>query len=483
MSLPDSSDLTNQFILSREPLQLPPGWVVRERQGWCLAAHPALSVLPVRRADGATPGWVLGVVIDDNDRVVTHSVDVAGTDKDGLLKAFARLRGRFAVIVIDREWQRIYPDPAASLGVIFGDQKGPAASTVSLLDEQRFPRNHSLTALLGMPDSDKWYPFGLTPRRGVTRLLPNHFLDLSTWRQARYWPTSTLSTTEASTDAVIETIAQRMRGTVAAVAAHWPIQLPLTAGKDSRVLLAAAREVISRGRCFVMASGRLDKDVAMARKVASRAGVGIDVLRVETGSPQDFDRWMFRTGDSVAGRIARDYVTLRQLDSQGALLPGNGGAVGKGVYWRPDDCRGDTINEEPLTPEVVLRRIKLPIAEPLVEQAAVWLAGLAAQQRLAVLDLLYLEQRLGCWAGPQQYGVDPFVACHLSPYTDRVVFEAMLALPVRYKRENHLARDLCHRLWPELARLPFNQWPGFRGWIVRCRARLPRSTPFIARRR
>lgn len=479
---PHPSDLTNQFILTREPLPLPPGWVVHERLGWCLAAHPALSVLPLRRADGTTEGWMLGIVIDDDDRVVTHSVDVAGTDKHALLEALARLRGRFALIVIDREWQRIYPDPAASLGVVFGHQQGPAASTTSLLDKQRFPTNRALTDLLGMPTSDKWYPFGLTPRQGITRLLPNHFLDLTTWQQARYWPTTTLRISEVSTDELIGSIAHRLRGTMAATAAHWPIQLPLTAGKDSRVLLAAAREVISRGRCFVMASGRVDKDVAMARKVAERAGVGIDVLRVATGSSQDFDRWMYRTGDSVAGRIAREYVTLQQLNPRGALLPGNGGAVGKGVYWRPDDFCGDAINEASLTPETLLRRIKLPVADPLLEHAAAWLRGLAAQQRLTVLDLLYLEQRLGCWAGPQQYGVDSFVACHLSPYTDRVIFEAMLGLSVPYKRENHLARDLCHRLWPELAQLPFNQWPGFRGWIAHCRARLPRRTTLIPRR-
>lgn len=477
----DFTDLTNQFLLSREPLQLPPGWVVHERQGWCLATHPFLSVLPLRRADGTTQGWVLGVVIDDQGRVAERSVDFAGSDKRELLETFNRLRGRFLMVVIDGEWQRVYPDPAASLGIVFGQDQGPAGSTASLFDERQFPPDRSLTDILGMPGSDKWYPFGSTPRRGVTRLLPNHFLDLTTWQQVRYWPTATLTSSGAA-DNLVTSIAQRLRGTLSAVAARWPIHLPLTAGKDSRVLLAAAREVISRGRCFVMSSGRIDKDVAMARKVARRAGIGIDVLPAMTGSQEDFKRWLYRTGDSVAGRIAREYVTLRQLNPNGALLPGNGGAVGKGVYWRPDDFHGEAINQEPLTPDAVLRRIKLPVAETLLKPAAAWLAGLTGQQRLTVLDLLYLEQRLGCWAGPQQYGVDPYVACHLSPYTDRMIFEAMLALPVPYKRENHLARDLCDRLWPELAIMPFNQWPGFRGWVAHCRASLRRGARFLPKR-
>lgn len=464
--------LTNQFILAYELSHIPQGWVVYEHGGWQLAAHPSLSVLTLHSKDGAMCGWVLGVVISQDGSVVQRSLVLQGSTDAELGQVLAALRGRFALIVLERERQRIYPDAAASLSLVFGQGQGPAAATPSLFDLRQFPRDVPLIEGLGMPGSGKWYPFGLTPRQGVQRLLPNHFLDLQSWQQKRFWPTAVLEVRDSTISDLIKPIGERMRSTIAAVADRWYFHLPLTAGQDSRVLLAAARDVIARGRCFVMSTGRTDMDAAMARRVAHQAGVELDVLPTVSGSQQDLDRWLYLTGESVAGRIARDYVTLKRLSPSWALLPGTGGEVGRGFYWREDDFYGESAHPEPLTPETVIRRIKLPVVEPLVSRAAAWLASLAGQSRLAVLDLLYIEQRLGCWAGPQQYGVDPFVACHLSPFTDRVVFEAMLGLPVFYRREARLARDLCQLMWPQLADLPFNEWPGFRGWAARLRRQL-----------
>jgi hypothetical protein len=77
-------------------------------------------------------------------------------------------------------------------------------------------------------------------------------------------------------------------------------------------------------------------------------------------------------------------------------------------------------------------------------------------ERPDVLDLLYVEQQLGCWAGPQQYGGQAPVKS-APPFCDRRLFDLMLSLPCEYRFAQRLAPDLIAKLWPELLMIPFNQ--------------------------
>jgi len=85
------------------------------------------------------------------------------------------------------------------------------------------------------------YPVGLTPRQGVERMLPNHALDLAAGRLARLWPRESLpfdGDPAAITQATADVVSRAMGG----VGRVHPLQIPLTAGLDSRLLLACSRE-------------------------------------------------------------------------------------------------------------------------------------------------------------------------------------------------------------------------------------------------
>jgi hypothetical protein len=94
-----------------------------------------------------------------------------------------------------------------------------------------------------------------------------------------------------------------------------------------------------------------------------------------------------------------------------------------------------------------------------------WQAGLPAGLTAStLLGLVYLEQRLGCWASPLLYGTAPF-ALHLTPFCHREVFDLMLRLPASYRAQKRLPDDLIAASWPELGRVPFNEYPqGLRRW-------------------
>lgn len=466
--------LVGQFVLSQRPADLPPGWSVRERQGWALATHSKLPVAEVVTPGGAPIGWIAGFPVG-RDAVAPPRVEFpesAGADPAALEAALYRLGGRFVGVFLTDRLARVYLDPCGSLAAVYSEARPAVAATPSLLDGAEHPWDEPLIRLLGMPESGQWYPFGLTPRAGVRRLIPNHFLDLRAWAPQRHWPSGPIAPDERA-DAAVQRILDTIRATIATVARAFPLHMSLTAGRDSRLLLACAREQLGRVRFFTFGRERETADTHIARKLARRFGLDHAILPIEPARPEQAAAWLERVGYCVSGDIARSHPTLRHLDPRRALLPGMAGEVGRAFYWRDGDGPATRLSAED-----VVARCALPAGDRIAAAAARWLAELSDQSAFTILDLLYVEQRLGCWGGPQQYGGDEFSACQLFPLAHRDIFAATLALPAGYRLGEQLVLDACRASWPELLDYPFNEFAG----LQRYPRRIAKSVYYAGRR-
>lgn len=452
------SELAGQFVLTQEQERIPAGWATRQQCGWTLATHPGLPVIEIAAPEQAQAGWLLGYPIagDELGPPVLRLPQGALADSAMLESALAELGGRFVAIVLAGPIARLYLDACGSLAAVYSTHAPVVASTPSLIDGREHAWDQELARFLQMPASGRWYPFGLTPKRNVERLLPNHYLDLASWSARRHWAGPAKGAGEPPVQALVEAIVARTRRNIAATARTYPLHMSLTAGRDSRMLLACARDQIERIVFFTFTRGRDTADAQIARTLAREHGLAHRQLRIESASPAELAAWLERTGRCVSGEIWKIHPTLRRLDHERALLPGMAGEVARAYLWRPEDTA-----ERRLEPAELLARCHLPANQPMLLRAEAWLAELAGLSAYTILDLLYLEQRLGCWGGPQQYGGDGYSACQLFPLAHREIFAAMLALPPEYRRGNQLALDICRLAWPELLRLPFNQ---FSGW-------------------
>ena len=102
-------------------------------------------------------------------------------------------------------------------------------------DKHNGPRVELVQAI-GFPFRQGSYPAGLTPRHGIDRLLPNHYLDLGKWQPVRHWPKDPLAASCSTEDAIAE-ISMIVKRQIRAVVTTTPTYLMLTAGKDSWMLL------------------------------------------------------------------------------------------------------------------------------------------------------------------------------------------------------------------------------------------------------
>lgn len=449
----DIADWSGQFVLSPDPVDLP-GWSTRRFAGFHLVAHPDLPVVPVSvggEEAGALVGWPVS-----QDGALVDRLDLPG-GADAVAAAY-ELGGRWLLVTP----VAVYVDACASQPAVYSAGQRVVASSPGLIDAEEDPE---LVGAFDVVARDGWYPFGLTPRFGVRRLLPNHALDLSTFRVRRH------HAGPAPGSVPVEEAARVVLGAVEAVARAFSevgLASGLTAGRDSRFLLAAFRPHIEAVR-FVTGRTRgahNDMDVQVAQALARRHGFRHEVVDRTPAPEREIRSSLRRMGGTRAG--AR-YSFTSPFPRSGARCSGAAGEVARAYYWN-----GVSDRSAPLTPREACERVHAPALPAVIEAAGVWLKGLPDGDRFRALDHLYLEQRVGCWASPGNLGDPPDVVT-LYPLARRDAIDAMMGLGADAKLSGALADEAIRQAWPGLGTLPFNEPLGLLAVREKMRAALGRT--------
>jgi hypothetical protein len=442
----DVSGYRGQFVLSRSTVDLPPGWPSVQANGW----HLAVNDLPIQPLTHGSKflGWCIGYPLGKQSIAV---------DPNNIDSFYERFGGSWALLLVGMN--RLMLDPGGQLAAVYNTQEHVVASTPTLIRSAQ-PRNLQFERDVGFPEHDGWFPFGLTSRANVRRLLPNHQLDLERWTIRRHWPT-------ANTDLALRTDIKPMVRSVCDLIARTTriaseqhrLEFTVTAGHDSRMVLACARDLAADARFFTYSDKHEEtRDVHIAHRLATVARLEHRFIPFVEAKEDERAAWLNRTGHAAAGGIMNIHPTLQQLDPSCALVTGMGGEIGRSFYYR----RGDYA-QMPITSDVLLTRIGRPPSARLLEAGAHWLQSIAHYDPFVKLDLLYIENRLGCWAAPQRFS-NLTSKFEFTPFNYRPLINTLLQLPRYYRWRDRLPYDVTRFAWPELMRFPVNRYTdGWRG--------------------
>lgn len=470
----DRSALPGQFVLGRSREHVPAGWAVHEMRGWVLGTHAGLPVHAVCATAGAIIGWLLGFPIDANGQWIGTDISFvlgANPSPREFEDALYTFGGKFLAIFLSTNAQRVYLNCAGSLSAVFAPAHELVASTPSLVPYSRgCDDNVELLRATGVPTSKATLALGLTSRIGVERLLPNHYLDLADWSVHRHWPLTPIDN-NGDPRAAVETVAGILSRHIGAITRHAPAYLPLTAGLDSRMLLACAREHLDRIQLSTLAlpDRTAQVDVEIARRVARRHGLSIDIVAYDPPHAEDLDAFLWRTGSCLAeARGWHATRTYRRMRSDRPEMTGAGGELARATYWRDLGIAQHGDPDE----RAVATALALPHTPDIRARARAWIDALPGNHAMHIADLLYVEQRLGAWAGVLSQGHADAIPLRIFPFAHRDAFDAMLRLPVEYKLSKRFPIDVIRSRWPELCRDPFNRPPGWRHYVQRAKRRV-----------
>ena len=262
-----------------------------------------------------------------------------------------------------------------------------------------------------------------------------------------------------------------------------PNVVPVTAGRDSRLVLAAAT---ATGIPFTTNTGGRpgEPDVDIGRHLAAIARADHWLIPDDTyGALHSHWRRAAELLEYTTGGTASlaDAVGFPHGPREGPLPlwhSGQGGEIARGYYARVGGRSREALADS-LYAAFAMRRPgrREPLnddGEALVrDQIATWAGEVldAGARPEDVPDLFYLLKRMGTWAGPT-HGAVEYVRDTTSPLWHRRMLPHLLALPARDRAAERFHHEVLNELSPELAAVP--------GWFepttpLRRRARRARA--------
>lgn len=447
-------------------------WPTVELGEWVLHTDPSVPVSVAGR--GARSLALVGSAVNpaaataDPGAIVARLVGAHGDD--ALLDELDDLVGRFVLVVIDGADAWLTQDAGGTRSVFYttGRHGTVVASHAPLAaDIVGAPTDEVSVRLferLADAPGVKYLPGLRSPFVGVRPLTPNTRLHLAGCSVERIFPRSSR---ELRLDLanVAHEVGERLRSTIGLFASGGPLRASLTAGRDSRLTLSAAREVRDQITWFTYVDPEAPVhavDVAVARDLAARHGLRHEVL--EQGTPirrradfGDFERvWRANLG-LPRGMPALNLAYLMSWPDGATHMPSTVIGAAKGHFRKRLSNRFDPASMAAWWTAALGDDTAVKAFEELVEVTAFNARSLLG---FDPSDLFYWEHRLTQWNAWLATEAD---MSHdtISPYSDRRLLTAILALPRRWQQRHLVHTHVIGRLWPALAEIPVNPstWP------------------------
>lgn len=474
----DRRSWTRQFVFGPRRLDTLAHWnTVAFRGERVLHVHPDLPHATAR-AHGIE-AHLLGYAIDpfspesDDVSIVERLVLAVDTAAD-VCRCAADLAGRWVLVVDDGSDTVVMHDACGLREVCYTTDAfaerwcASQASTLAMLvgiaeDEETVRRFLGSPVIDAHPEA--WWPGDRTPYREIRHLPPNHCLHLRDGRIERYWPRQAI--TPLGLEAAAQRAADLLRTIVVAGARRFPLALPVTAGMDSRVLLAATRgsddifHYTIRRPAFTSKSPDLAVPARMLRRVARQHHV-LDV----PAHPDEKFAALYRAN------VTRTYdAALEMAQALAAGFPPGRVSVSGHCSEIARDTYG-VAHTRVDGADSLARVVRMAGNAFALEEFGAWLDAarpVSLEHGIGLWELFAWEQEFGIWAAGGQSQWD-IVHERLTPFANRPVLTTFLGVPLHHRQGPDFAvyRRIVEILWPELLRDPIN--PPETSWRTRTRA-------------
>jgi len=242
---------------------------------------------------------------------------------------------------------------------------------------------------------------------------------------------------------------------------RYQVSLALTAGVDSRVLLAASRHVSNDIDYFVYRQSTFSEDhpdIWVPKRIAKEIGIRFVVKTPSYHIPGWFVSLLSQnvTSARVLSKTCSIYDKLVSGDTK-VNINGNASEICRNFFDKY--CKVDI--KDVSTTELAARLLgQEPIPSFAMREIDEWrskLGNSSSDEGLNILDLLYWEQRLGNWGA--QYPAEQDIAVEeISPFNCRQLIQILSASSrhLRAAPDYPLYRALIEEMWPEALVFPIN---------------------------
>jgi hypothetical protein len=469
-SMQPATMYAGQFLLGQRKVDVQPGWRTLSVAGLALMTHPQVRVVQVASADGVRQLTLLGEIMDphspnlENEDILRVLLNRFTTRTD-LVKATTPLGGRWILIGKNGSDFFLFHDALGLRQVFHTDsrsakelwvmsQPGLALDILGLrIDPEAtaFVRSY---AFRSHPEY-RW-PGTASPLSELKRLLPNHVLDLRSCTVERYWPMEPLE--RISVETAVDRLSHALPGLVRAITRRHSTVLSLTAGIDSRLVLASARGLTDRISFVTVRQSKMSghhPDIVVANRLLAHLGLRHEIVRARATMSAEFSRWFKQNAFLAHDQYGPDAEAIRAYGGRTRVaLTGSGAEVGRCPFRLeiPNPDRQEIDARQ-------LARLQRMDDEPVaVKSFDAWLLDAQPRFNVGLLELFEWEQGHGSWLAMTQLEFDTAWRDIFTPYNCREVLVTLLSVDELHRKapDYKIFRILIKKLWPALLEVPIN---------------------------
>lgn len=289
----------------------------------------------------------------------------------------------------------------------------------------------------------------------IFHLMPNHSLSIINKNISRYWPDEPIP--KLTMDEATDKISKLFTGLYESASNRFELMQSVTAGVDSRALLAASKKVSKDIFYFIQKFDKLTKlspDIRVPNKFLPSIGLDFNVM-ISNEYNEDFDEYLIKNVYMIQSEKKKVLYYNFFKYSQGKVnVSGNIGGIIRHTGYNHFDGDGDASNLAKLfnadDKKYVINAINKWLDTGIIK--------LIKKNNIYLKDLFYWEHRGTNWIPMFQTELDIAIE-EWNPANCRNLIIASFAISPdsnKSKERTTLYKNICLNLWPETLAFPIS---------------------------
>lgn len=250
-----------QFVIGERQFTPNRHWRTLElKHGLILSCHSDLKFTTVSKKE--TSLTLIGIAVNPHnpnwdERMILEDTIERCDSLDSCIETTKPLAGRWVIVFENQEDTCLFTDPCGLRQIYYyhsesefwcGSQPEVLRENVSLSHDQSSELNEFLLHPNHSKRESAWFGDS-TIYKDCRHLLPNHYYSVKHAQAIRFYPCGSM-VAEKEIGQIIPKASGLLSGTMLSLAGRYKLRQALTAGMDSRVILAASRQVSDQYRLF-----------------------------------------------------------------------------------------------------------------------------------------------------------------------------------------------------------------------------------------
>ncbi len=465
MTMMEHLRFRRQFLLTTDSIvHLETKWnsiiLASQHNTWNLYTHPDLEITIAHNeyCKLVLLGYLLNPYKVESDNQIVLDDLIIHHDFNQIVEETHKLNGRFLLFYLDNEVFRVINDASGfrELYYLEDSVKTHCGSTPDIIKKyigaEQNPDQEAFTFFKSEEYSDNSHTWvgHETIYKNLRKLPSNFMLDLNAQEIKRFWPIKPLE--KQNLEEVATKGAEYLQGCLNTAILRKPIHLGVTAGWDSRVLLAASKSLKDKIFYYSNYRSELDDkhpDIVIPQILSEKLGFNLNLLRIEDVKEKTIIWEIYSENNYRANDVlfpVFNFGLINKFDNtitvSGTLAEGSA----RKYYYSPHADRSLTGRQLARIVGFKKNRYAARMLNEWLEDAQ----NICSKFNIDVLDLYQIEHEACNWSSHTASEQD-IVREELRPFNSRYLISLFWSLNVKHRflYNPSIYRRMMEILWKE----------------------------------